>query len=82
LGSGRVAPFARRERLPHVVMVAVMAYTMLGERSPLKCLIGAVVLIAASAVLAVHQQDARGRAAATTTILTAVGLALTLAFCG
>jgi hypothetical protein len=131
-------------------MVAVMAYTMLGERSPLKCLIGATVLIAASAVLAprsrrstslrrllvdywamaltmlvlvpqhllgpsttahhhggaialgglfvavavcaawalaravlaLHQQDARDRASATTAILTAVGLALTLAFCG
>ncbi|HEY5319616.1 MAG TPA: hypothetical protein VIJ76_01950 [Galbitalea sp.] len=49
---GRVAPFVWRDRLPHVVMVAVMAYTMLGERSPLKCLVGAAVLIAASVAMA------------------------------
>jgi hypothetical protein len=49
---GRVAPFVWRDRLPHVVMVAVMAYTTLGHHSPLKCLVGAAALVGASVAMA------------------------------
>jgi hypothetical protein len=33
-------------------MVAVMAYTMLGQHSPLKCLVGAAALVGASVAMA------------------------------